>query len=113
VVRSVEHMLDSLGYKVVSKTDGISALETFREQPEKYDLVITDMTMPNMTGDCLAEKIKQLRADVPIILCTGFSEKISRSKAQDLGINEFLMKPIDTKKFAETISRVLRNPKKI
>jgi len=96
-------MLERLGYQVTARTSSIEALEAFREQPDKFDLVLTDMTMPNMTGDRLAGELMKIRSDIPIILCTGFSEKISREKADTLGIKGFLMKPIAVKDLAQTI----------
>ena len=102
-------MLERLGYQVTARTSSIEALEAFREQPDKFDLVITDMTMPNMTGDKLAGELMKIRSDIPIILCTGFSEKISREKADTLGIMGFLMKPIAVKDLAQTIREALDN----
>jgi two-component system cell cycle sensor histidine kinase/response regulator CckA len=87
------HMLESLGYEVVAKTSSVEAFELFRAQPERFDLVITDMTMPVMTGEALAVEILKVRADIPIILCTGFSHQINKKKAIQLGIKAFIMKP--------------------
>jgi len=100
-------ILGKLGYDVVVKTSSIEALELFREQPDKFDLVITDMTMPNMTGDRLAAELMKIRPDIPTILCSGFSEKMSNEKADALGIKNFLMKPIVMKDLAKTIRKVL------
>ena len=82
-------------------------LELFIEQPDKFDLVITDMTMPNMTGDELAGELMNIRADIPVILCTGYSERISKERAQDLGIKEFILKPIVMRELAKTVRGVL------
>jgi len=71
------------------RTSSIEALEAFRASPDKFDLVITDLTMPNMTGDKLAGELMNLRSDIPVILCTGFSEKMSEEKANALGIKDF------------------------
>jgi PAS domain S-box-containing protein len=103
----VGQMLKSLGYDLVTKTSSIDAYETFLAQPEAFDLVITDMTMPHMTGSELAKKLLALRPDIPIILCTGFSEIINDEQAKDLGIKEFVMKPVLMRNIAETIRRVL------
>ncbi|MCX5855515.1 MAG: PAS domain S-box protein [Deltaproteobacteria bacterium] len=100
-------MLTSLGYYVTSKTSSIEALEVFRVRPYDFDLVITDMTMPNMTGIELAQKIMRTRPGIPIILCTGFSETITPEKAKTLGLREFIMKPIIKIQIAEAIRRVL------
>ena len=106
-VRSVLPMLERLGYRVVGQTDAQKALAMFRKRPEAFDLVITDMTMPSMTGEKLAEKLLRLRPDIPIILCTGFSEAIHDEKAKSMGIRGFLMKPFSVREIAETIRRVL------
>jgi DNA-binding NtrC family response regulator len=104
-----ERMLKSLGYKVVATTSSIEAIEIFRKEPDKFDMVVTDQTMPHMTGYDLAKEIMGIRPDIPVILCTGFSETVSPEKAKDLGIKEFLMKPINRRKIAETIRRVMDN----
>ena len=100
-------MLSHLGYEVATRSDGAEALEAFRAQPERFDLVITDMTMPNLTGDRLAKELIKIRPDIPIILCTGFSESISEQKAKEIGIREFSMKPFVMRDLAETTRRVL------
>jgi PAS domain S-box-containing protein len=106
-----QRMLERLGYSVLAKTSSIDALETFRGQPNQFDLVITDYTMPNMTGANLAREIVQIRADMPIVLCTGFSEQISEEKAKDLGITEFVLKPFELRTLAEAIHRALAKSK--
>lgn len=103
---SVE-MLNSRGYKVTSRTSGIDALNLFRENPQEFDLVITDMTMPGLTGDRLAQELIAIRSDIPIILCTGYNEHISEEKAKDLGIREFMLKPLNMRTLATTIRKVL------
>ena len=102
-----QQILERLGYKLTIRTSSVEALELFMEQPGKFDLVITDMTMPNMTGDELAGKLMNIRADIPVILCTGYSERISRERAHDLGIKEFILKPIVMRELAETVRGVL------
>ena len=102
-----KQMLEPLGYTVTTKTDSTEALEAFEFRPQSYDLVITDMTMPKITGLELAEKLLQIRTDIPIILCTGFSEMVTRNKATAIGIQEFVMKPIDLSEMAEIARRVL------
>ena len=101
--------LDKQGYIITAKDDAQEALEVFSGRPDQFDLVITDMTMPNMTGDKLANELKQIRSDIPIILCTGYSELISKEKAKSLGINGFLMKPVNTKDLSMMIREVLDN----
>jgi two-component system, cell cycle sensor histidine kinase and response regulator CckA len=102
-----EQMLNHLGYQVVTKTSSADALESFRALPDEFDLVITDFTMPQMTGVALAGEILNVRPDMPIILCTGFSEQIDEAKAKSEGIREFVMKPLSQRELAEVIRRVL------
>ena len=78
-------MLERLGYRVVCRTSSIEALELFKNRPDQFDLVITDMTMPNLTGDKLTRQIMGIRPDIPVILCTGFSEQISEESAKNIG----------------------------
>ncbi|MBN1102258.1 MAG: response regulator [Deltaproteobacteria bacterium] len=105
---TVADMLRRLGYEVDASTDPREALRTFRSGAERYDLVITDQTMPGMTGAELAREILLTRPDTPTILCTGYSELITEEIAADMGIREFLMKPISIREMAESIRRVLR-----
>jgi signal transduction histidine kinase/DNA-binding response OmpR family regulator len=107
VLRSERTMLESLGYKVIAFTKSDEALKLFRAEPHEFDLVITDHTMPIMTGSELSRKLLRIRGNVPIILCTGFSEALDEAKARAKGIREFVMKPFTTKEMAETIRRVL------
>jgi len=100
-------MLEDLGYRVTTKISSIEALELFRNNPERFDLVITDMTMPNMTGDKLALELLRIREDIPIILCTGFSENVTEKSVLAMGIRAFIMKPILKHQIAKTIRRVL------
>ncbi len=102
-----KRMLGRLGYEVVTRTSSIEALELFRAKPDEFDMVITDMTMPNMTGDKLAKEMMKIRPDIPVILCTGFSELISEERAKGLGIRAFVMKPVVKRDMAETVRRVL------
>lgn len=104
-------MLENLGYQVTSRTSSIEALHAFRAQPHKFDLIITDQTMPQMTGASLAKEILSIRPDIPIILCTGYSEILNLEKAQALGIRELLMKPLVVSQVAETIRQVLDGKK--
>ena len=100
-------MLERLGYKVSSQTDATAALNEFRTRPFSYDLVITDMNMPVMTGDKLAKQLIEIRPDIPIILCTGFSEQITMQKARSIGIREMLFKPVAITTYSEVINRTL------
>ena len=100
-------MLERLGYSVATRTSSIEALELFKSDPNKFQLVITDMTMPNMTGDLLAQKLLELRPELPVILCTGYSERMTEVRARDMGIKAFLMKPIIIQDLSTTIRKVL------
>ena len=99
--------LESLGYQVTTRTSSIEALELFKAKPEEFDLVITDMTMPNMTGDDLAEELMQIRPKIPVILCTGYSAKINQQQAMAKGIGALIAKPVLVRELAETIRKVL------
>jgi len=100
-------ILERLGYHVTTRTSSVEALELFKAQPDRFDLVITDMTMPSMTGDEFAAKMMEIRADIPVILCTGYSERISQDKAHEIGIKEFVLKPIIMSDMALTVRKVL------
>jgi len=102
-----KQMLERLGYKVTTRTSSIEALELFKAQPDQFDLVITDMTMPKMTGDKLAKELMEIRPDIPIVLCTGHSGRISEEKARSLGIRKFVMKPIVMSDMSKTVRKVL------
>lgn len=100
-------MLERLGYKVTVRNSSPDALKTFKSTPDSFDLVITDMTMPNMTGDQLAKEMRSIRFKVPIIICTGFSERINQEKAKAFGIKGFLMKPVVKLELAKMVRKVL------
>jgi len=99
--------LERLGYEFVGVVGSVEALEVFRAHPEKFDLVITDQTMPNMAGSELAKELKRIRPDIPVILCTGYSQVITEDQARDIGIQEFMTKPVGVNDFAKTIRKVL------
>ncbi len=107
IIKLQKKILERLGYCVTTKTSSIQALEAFRKSPDLFQLVITDMTMPEMTGDKLSNAIKKIRPDIPVILCTGFSEKINEKTASDFQIDGFLMKPSNINDMAETIRKIL------
>ena len=107
IVNMSQKMLKRLGYDVVGETSSIIALAIFRTYPNSFDIVITDQTMPKMTGDVLAREILRIRPDIPIILCTGFSETFSPGKVKELGISDHLLKPIDSWVIGKAISRTL------
>ena len=95
------------GYAVTTRTSSIEALGLFKTQPERFDLIITDMNMPNMTGIELAREIIEIRPDIPVILCTGYSAKLDAEKARKMGIRALIMKPILQQELAKTIREVL------
>ncbi|MFH1217145.1 MAG: PAS domain S-box protein [Pseudomonadota bacterium] len=107
LLQSVHRMLETQGYKVTAATSGQEAFDTFKKDPESFQLIITDQTMPGLTGDRLAAMLLQNRPALPIILCTGFSEIIDEEKAKQLGIRGFLPKPFIKKDLAEIVHRVL------
>ena len=99
--------LEGLGYSVTAKTNSQEAFEIFLESPGAFDLVITDQTMPNLPGTELAEKILQIRPDIPIILCTGYSATVTEKNALKKGIKRYVMKPVTRLNLAEIIREVL------
>jgi signal transduction histidine kinase len=102
-----QQRLERLGYRVIPKTDPSEALEFFRTNPDQIDLIITDMTMPHMTGDKLAQEVLNIRSDMPIILCTGYSERMSEDMAHELGIRKYIEKPIGKETLAMSVRDVL------
>ncbi len=100
-------VLERLGYTVTNFSSSTEALEVFNTNPLKFDLVITDMTMPHMTGDILSKKLMQIRPDIPIILCSGYSEHMNSEKASAIGVNKFIMKPLTMKNISKAIREVL------
>lgn len=104
-------MLEGIGYQVTATTSSTHALEIFRADPYRFDLVVTDMTMPGMTGKDLAEELLRIRPNIPIVLCTGFSGLISEAEAKELGIRAFLLKPLYLRDIAGTLRKVLDEAK--
>ncbi|WP_319523384.1 response regulator [uncultured Desulfosarcina sp.] len=107
LVDMMQQVLEQLGYTVSAHADSSTAFNAFRSQPLSYDLLITDMTMPGMNGIELTRALKAVRADLPVILCTGFNEQISEKNAQSMGVQALLMKPVGMQQLAETIRSVL------
>jgi PAS domain S-box-containing protein len=107
LVCMAQQMLGRFGYRIVAKANSLEALEVFRAHPDQFALVITDQTMPHMTGADLARELLRIRPDIPIILCTGFSEVITADEAKALGIREFVMKPFTPHEITEIIRRTL------
>ena len=100
-------MLKRIGYKVKTCRNPREALDLFQSKPDYFDLVITDMTMPGMTGVQLSEKLLEIRPDIPIIICTGHSSLINESKAKKLGIADYIMKPLSISRIGKSIRKVL------
>jgi PAS domain S-box-containing protein len=109
MVDAIQAMIERLGYKVTARTSSIEALEAFRANPGRFDLVITDFTMPNMSGMELAKELLKLKSSIPIILCTGYSEHINEDRAKASGVRAFLLKPVVLDEIANTIRKVLDN----
>ena len=107
LVKACTMALKSLGYDVVYFTDSLEALETFQKNPEKFDLVMTDQTVPNLTGEMLAKELIQIRPDIPVLLCTGYSEIIAEEKAKLLGIKKLIMKPFLIREMSAAIRESL------
>ncbi len=105
--KMLQQMLSRLGYPVTPKTDSLEALESFRNRPDDFDLVITDTTMPRMTGITLFKKMIEIRPDIPVIICTGYSDLISEEKAKKLGIKAFIAKPVVMRELSVQIREVL------
>jgi PAS domain S-box-containing protein len=107
LAQMTQEQLATLGYSVVTCTDSRKALALFSQSPHNFDLVITDMTMPSMTGDMMALEIRKIRPDIPIIICTGYSNQINQDKAQQMGFNAFLEKPVLLKDLAQVVRQAI------
>jgi CheY-like chemotaxis protein len=107
IVKLGSKILQRLGYSVTTRTSSLEALELFRAKPDAFDLLITDMSMPNMTGDRLSIEVLNIRPHLPIILCTGYSQKMSEEAASEIGIQAFAYKPMVKAELAKTVRRVL------
>jgi PAS domain S-box-containing protein len=107
VMRMERQILQRLGYRVDAYISSVAALEAFRADPGAFDMLLTDMAMPNLTGDLLAKAVREIRPDLPVVICTGFSERINPEKAAAIGIGGFLMKPLVRADLARTLREVL------
>ena len=107
LVKMAEQMLERLGYEVVTQTNPKEALTLFKADPSQFDLVITDMAMPQMAGDHLAQELMKIRGDIPVILCTGHSARIDEDRAKELVLAAYVMKPLVMRDFANTVRKVL------
>ena len=111
ILKLVKKRLEMQGYQVEAKNNPVEALELFRSEPDQFDLIITDMTMPKMTGDKLAKEILGIRPEIPIILCSGYSDRIDAEKATAMGIRKYIEKPLDMSDFMISIRKVLDESK--
>ena len=109
ILDMAEQMLEGLGYEVVVHQSTGEALEQFKEDPNRFDLVITDQIMPKMTGLELASELKTIRSDVPIIICSGNGDQHLKKKIKKKGIQKFLPKPLVMRDLADTIKEVLNS----
>ena len=107
ILETLKQMLDYLGYAVVSTTSSVEALEIFRDSPNRFDVVITDKTMPRMSGIHLAEKMNRIRPDLPILLCSGFDEILQDRELEKIGVRALLVKPLTAREIAGKIRQVL------
>jgi two-component system, cell cycle sensor histidine kinase and response regulator CckA len=107
IVDMIQQMLERMGYTVSSMTDSTAALARFKSAPDEFDLVITDMSMPKMSGDQLAAALLKVREDLPILLCTGHSDTVDEKKAKEIGIKGFAMKPLNMGKLARAVRGAL------
>jgi CheY-like chemotaxis protein len=107
IVDIVQRMLESLGYRVTARTNAMEALDVFKINPDSFDLVVTDMTMPKMTGLDLAEQIFQIRPGFPIVLCTGFDVTMNEEKIAEHGLQDIIYKPILRRNMATVVRKVL------
>ena len=107
IVKLEKQMLERLGYTVTFRTSSLDALEAFKAMPYAFDIIVSDMTMPNMTGDQLAREIQAIRPDMPIVICSGFSERMDEKKAAARGIKAFLMKPVIKAELANAVRDAL------
>jgi len=112
IVQIGQEILETLGYQVTGRTNSMEALETVRQRPEGFDLVITDFIMPRMNGIELARELSRLRPGMPIILYTAIDQAISQENGKKIGIEAYLMKPVKAAELYQTIRRVLRRSSK-
>jgi len=102
-------VLEKLGYTVTGRTNPLDALALFQESSDHFDLIISDMTMPQMSGVKLTDKVREIRPDIPIIICTGHSSLMNEEKAKEIGISAYAMKPITITEISSLIRKVLEN----
>ena len=108
ILELFEKLFSRRGYSVRSYSDGKQALEAFSEHPDEIDLVITDMSMPTISGDQVARRVINVRPDMPVIVCTGYNERFSAEQAEELGVREYLLKPISPKVMLDKVAQLLQ-----
>jgi two-component system, cell cycle sensor histidine kinase and response regulator CckA len=108
ILSSLQRALQRSGYEVITVKDSMEALEIFRRGPDEYDLIITDQTMPQITGVELGKRIMEIRSDIPIILCTGFSDTIGEQEVKDMGFQSLLIKPAGTKELKAAVQQAMQ-----
>lgn len=111
IVKLSTRILEKFGYKVTGTTSSINALTLFESKPDEFDLVVTDMSMPDMIGTQLAKKIIEIHPDIPIIICTGFSERLDNETAMQIGIKDYLHKPMTIDELSLKVREVLDRAK--
>lgn len=109
IARLQQMILERLGYQTQTVNTPLEALTLFKADPHVFDLVLTDMSMPRMTGDRLAKEIKKIRPEIPIIVCTGFSDRLNKEEAKAIGVSGFLMKPVRKAELSSLLGSLLRN----
>lgn len=112
IVNIAKELLTFYGYKITIFRDGLQALEGFEKHPDDYDLIVTDMSMPNMNGLELAQRVKEIRPEIPIVLCSGFSAIINKEEALKKGVTRYLQKPLAMDHVARIIREVLDKNRK-
>lgn len=107
IIKMLSQSLERLGYEITSSNSPIEALEIFQSSPQAFDLIVTDMSMPKISGDKLASKLLAIRADIPIVVCTGYSENFTAKKATAMGIRDYVMKPLSIQELSGKIRKIL------
>ena len=107
IIKMMKEMIERLGYRINAYTSSRIAYDEFRMNPYEYDLVITDQTMPDMVGTELAKELMLIRPNIPVIICTGFSEILSEEKAKAIGIREYISKPVVKSEISKAIRNIL------
>jgi CheY-like chemotaxis protein len=106
-------MLEEMGYTVETMTESTEALEAIQQSPNRFDLIITDKTMPRLTGIMLAEEVKKIRRHLPLILCTGYNNDLDLEDALKIGIRACVMKPFSAEDICGTVRKVLDEENKL